>query len=216
LNKTKQGLIIVAMVCIALLVVGAGGTQPIFNPGGLSFGGDSDDGVTYGGDPADPTPYPYPTSDPNAFSITQRSTEEYVYGDYYTPPTSFKSVVNIQPVIIDPGYTPYSHAIGIWGTYDNWNFDVYVQIGGPDAFWFMADSGVTDGDGSGYANIPFFAYDAGQVHTVVAVIDPSGGGVSPVDYGGGFTAGEMAGLIADGTLRASNDLMFDVIAAAIL
>jgi hypothetical protein len=75
---------------------------------------------------------------------------------------------------------------------------------------------VTDGFGSASANVPFFAYDVGQTHTVVAVIDPSGGGVSPVDYGGGFTAGEMAGLIADGTLRASNNLMFDVEVALVL
>jgi hypothetical protein len=189
LSRQKQGLAIVGMVCVALLVVGAGSTSPLFPGGDLSFGNDPDDGgVTYGSQPTPiPTRFvPFPSSDRNTFSITQRSTIEYVYGDTYLTPTSFKSVANIQPVIVDPGYTPYSHSVSIWGSYDNWNFDVYVQIGGPDTFWFRADSGVTDGFGSASANVPFFAYDVGQTHTVVAVIDPSGGGVSPVDYGGGW------------------------------
>lgn len=218
MNPKKQGLVIVAMVCIALLVVGVGSTNQ--NPlGGLSFGDNdpNNDGVTYGDYPT-PTPtrpVPYPSTDYNEFSITQRFDEEYVYEDTYYPPTSFKTVVNIQEVIVDPDYVPYSHAIGVWGTYANWEFDVYLQVGGAEAFWFLASSGITDGDGSGYADIPFLASDAGEIHAVVAVVDPDGGGASPVNYGG-FTAGELSGLVADGTLRQSNNLSFEVIAAAIL
>jgi hypothetical protein len=218
LNPRKQGLIIVAMVCIALLVVGVGSQNSLNLGGSLNFGGDPDDGgVTY--DYPTPTPTRPPGGDSyydsNTFSITQRVDEEYVYGDTYYPPTSYRTVANIEEVIVDPDYEPYSHAIGVWGTYANWEFDVYIQVGGDGMFWFLVDNGITDGDGSGYANIPFYASDAGQIHTVVAVIDPDGGGAPPVNYGG-FTAGELSGLVADGTLRQSNILSFDVIATAVL
>jgi hypothetical protein len=148
-----------------------------------------------------PTPSPYPTSDPNAFSITQRNNVEYVYS--YTNPTSY------QPVIVDPyGST---HAVSIWGTYENWNYDVYVQIGSDAAFWTYVTSGVTDDTGAGAAYIPIFASNAGQVHNVVAVINPDGG--VPTSYGGGFTAGELVSLVSAGTLRESNHLSFEVIDA---
>jgi hypothetical protein len=159
------------------------------------------------------SPYSYPTSDPNAFSITQRVTVEYVSTYEYYPPTSYKTTANIQSVITSP--TINTHSISIWGTYKNWNFDVYVQVGSSDAFWEFADSGVTDGSGNGYADVPYFAYDVGQVHNIVAVINPIGGGVSPVSYGG-FTAGELTGLVNDGTLRASNHLSFDVLSGFVL
>lgn len=156
------------------------------------------------------TPTPYPTTDPNAFSITQRVTEE--YAPYYDAPTSYGAYSHIQPVIVDDGYG-YTHAISIWGTYTDWSFDVYVQIGSDAAFWYYADSGVTDASGNGYAYVPFYAADAGQVHNVVAVINPVGG--SPISYGG-FTAGELQSLVADGSLRESNHLSFTVVASAVL
>jgi hypothetical protein len=93
-----------------------------------------------------PTPYSYPTSDPNAFSITQRNTVEYV-STYYQNPTSYRPVI--------AGGSGYTHAISIWGTYENWNYDVYVQIGSDQAFWYYATSGVTDDSGSGAAYVPY-------------------------------------------------------------
>lgn len=157
-----------------------------------------------------PTPYPtwtpqpsvttYPTTDPNVFSITQRTTTEYVYSYNYMNPTSY----SVEPVIT----ATYTHGISIFGSYKNWNYDIYVQVGGDGAFWSYATSGVTDNSGNGAAYAPIYAENAGQIHKIVAVINPDGG--VPVSYSG-FTAGEMSDLIADGTLRASNVLSFEVI-----
>jgi hypothetical protein len=147
---------------------------------------------------SNPTASPSPTVDPNEFYITQRVTVEEVSS--YAP-TSF------QPVIVDP-YYGYTHGISVFGTYEYWDYDVYVQVGSDAAFWTYVASGVTDEYGQGAVYVPFFAADAGQVHTVVVVIDPDGG--LPTSYGG-FTAGELSALVSAGTLRESNHLSFEVV-----
>jgi len=152
-----------------------------------------------------PTATPYPTTDPNDFVISQRLDTEYV-SSYYWAPTSYQA----EPMITSEYYY---HAVSIAGTYNNWSYDVYVQTGSLDAFWVKCDSGVTDADGNGAVYVPFSYSDAGLTLNVVAVLNPDGD--VPVDYGG-FTAGEMTALIADGTLRASNTLPFYVVYEAVL
>lgn len=147
------------------------------------------------------TPYPYPTSDPTAFSITQIKDVETVSGTYYTPPTVYKTVVNVDPV-----FTAFdTHQVEAWGTFDNWNFDVYYKVAGTTV-WHYGASGVTDGFGHGYAYIPLDESMSRETFTVVAFLDPSDPTYTNY-FASDVSDAAVAAAVASGTCRASSNFL---------
>jgi hypothetical protein len=174
---------------------------------GLNVGGNSTP-TPYPTYPTYPDVTPAPTVDPNAFAITQRVDEEYIFG--YTVPTA-----NIRGVIVDPDWTGYEHSISVIGTYENWRYDVYVKLEFGST-WVYSTSGATDESGFGSAYIPLFASMGGHSYQTVALIDPNGGGAASDLLGGDLSELELISMINAGTIRSSNTLQFDVIASAVL
>jgi hypothetical protein len=152
-----------------------------------------------------PTYTPPPTTNPTAFSITQLYNIETISGGSYYPPTSYRTVA-YQPVIVDPYWN--THEVDVWGTFGNWNFDVYYKIAGTN-IWHYGDSGITSVGGHGVAYIPLDSSMSRETFTVVAFIDPTDSSYTNY-FDADVSDAVVANSVAAGTCRASNFLTFSV------
>jgi len=153
-----------------------------------------------------PTPTPFPTTDPNQFSITQVYITEFLYD--YGDPVAYKTLSSsIQPVIT---FTA-THEIDVSGTYDNWNYDLYVKEQG-SGVWRWVASDITGADGNDVYYIPIMLPG---VFDVAAFIDPDSNALSPL-LGEDLDSVAMANLVDSGQVRSSNILTFEVTSGEVL